>query len=1762
MVCLRESLPEVREQIQNLADKLGVDYGTAKIILQENNGYNLDKAPSGAQSKLYQTLLEHYDGDERKALIAKAKTYLQPFFDWFGNWTDPDTTGVSKVVDENGEPLPTGYVAARQVQKAIKDGNDGVIYENINDPFEMNSYGIFLPNQAKSIDNRGTFSTTDDRIEYYNPIYDSLDNDQPMSDETFDALTSYPKDGKYTAKQFMQTMLTSNEFFQEPVQQEIALRLFDKITPEMEVVFSNDQDELMFCKGDTITVTLNAFKRMNTYEFGHGFMHEVMHPIIRKEAGEGGYLFKTIERIRKDVESKVTKEELKDPLFYGLRDSKDFASEIFTNPFFRDELVKRYSPKWWRKLLQNILNFFGLKKLGDKVIKDSEYVYNEISKIVEGYTGNPAYDKLVGNTIERYAPGITNQILKDATNEAKKIQTGLNTRLKALKSALNQDPVRIADLQKQIRQYEDMLIQGEIQECFVDFIKTSNPLYNSILKKMRRAIVDPNTISNDELLQIKNDFIDFYGPTLAEFKNNFFVNGFFDNLSPNEKTVIARNLTWIERAHTEIQAKWNVLIKDKAATVLKTFAEAQGRPTEDIDNYLNDELNQTDADINYYSRFIQSSGRVTDMAVSTMHRVMSDCDQETTRFANEVFQDLKRAANGVSRKDILLLFEKDSQGRATGKLIRPLNYGAFQNDYKAFITRLNQSYGVTEGEVYSLPDDEFIKYHREKENWLCNHCERKFKESYYLAYAELSPTTRRTLSDINDEIKRITDKVASSTGAKLENLSDYDYKRLNDLYKYKRNLANKYDEYGNIKFGDDLKIAEELTKFNKTIASGGFGVSYTQQQIKDLIDTKKRTLSAAEFKKWYDRNVSITYSQAFSDQLSNLAKTDYGQRYKDLQDEKNALLRYGRDTITPYVDASKLSPEIRQRIKEIDEEQAYIRETTVGIKTGTIPFSLIANTEPTLRYNHDKAAAQAKGQAYYQKWYDDNHVDGKPVSYYTKLIPKHQSDIEFRLNPMNQELSSDSPLMNPNFDFSSTETRQPKINLYDNSEAFAEALKTPLHTYLYNKIVEIMEQANQKLPWLDMQSAYNLPQKTGDKIDYLFRSKSNIFKGWWNYNVDAMTIRPDDPGYALDNFSAKPGGGQIDFIPTYYVRQLDNTDYISRNLLGMVAEYARMAENYRIKREHQGDFMVIDEMLAGRDVVGKNGLVAKRAGSETKTYKKYHEMLNMRLYGRMFKEFTVNWGFVKFKFPVKAWQNMISYATKLGLAWNRNSIVKSFFQAHLRTITEAVGHRYFNATDLICAIGQQIAYIPKWFVQLGNPYANDFSIALMQHLNIAREFTLNIEDLQYNRLFRIASKYGMMGGWSFIDYFVKTPIIKAIAANFRLDPTSGKFMPKHKFINTYYADDRRKGAKEFKKLKTRWINVVTSKNGKIVPKNGFEHLADAINDKDTINLLRNVSEFVTNRIDGKISEEDKTQWMTSIIGSAACMHRWYYLFNLDDNFASRYQYNPMIEDYYEARFQSVAKVIIKSMQNLAIAMQNVFGANKEYKKMSSVSLYNFRRSLGHLLTVTSSVMLLYGLIYPLIFGIGKANDDDDDNDDSFDVSDLFDDTENTAKKHNPSWRFQNFAKDVLVGLAASAEAATQEEYSEYPTISFKNGLFKPTIPLLNQLDGGDIWSTITPASSGFSSLYNATFGNLFNLDYNFSKTYKSGSYEGMHYGTRNIIRAIPGLRNLMDFGNVYKTHSMVTKNRPDVFWAANDLFRKKPKKQTESDFDFDFDFDF
>jgi hypothetical protein len=101
----------------------------------------------------------------------------------------------------------------------------------------------------------------------------------------------------------------------------------------------------------------------------------------------------------------------------------------------------------------------------------------------------------------------------------------------------------------------------------------------------------------------------------------------------------------------------------------------------------------------------------------------------------------------------------------------------------------------------------------------------------------------------------------------------------------------------------------------------------------------------------------------------------------------------------------------------------------------------------------------------------------------------------------------------------------------------------------------------------------------------------------------------------------------------------------------------------------------------------------------------------------------------------------------------------------------------------------------------------------------------------------------------------------------------------------------------------------------------------------------------------------------------------------------------------------------------------LFGSNKEYKEIKSISMYNFRKSLAHLAVISSSAILLYGLIYPLIFGMSGYDDDDDDDYSSDDFSfDFGEDAEGLS--HSPSWSWKGTAKRILLGLAVAQEGAT------------------------------------------------------------------------------------------------------------------------------------------
>ena len=145
MKCLNIKNKEVAAILDEYTNILG-SYDAAYYVLSENNGYGLDKAPNGEPSKLYNDLLANYNNDHSMAIRAKSMVYSDSFKNWFGDWLSDNKDNVSKVVDENGEPLMVYHTvnpnrdASFEVFDVFSEGKETMIYHT--DDREMSfTYG-------------------------------------------------------------------------------------------------------------------------------------------------------------------------------------------------------------------------------------------------------------------------------------------------------------------------------------------------------------------------------------------------------------------------------------------------------------------------------------------------------------------------------------------------------------------------------------------------------------------------------------------------------------------------------------------------------------------------------------------------------------------------------------------------------------------------------------------------------------------------------------------------------------------------------------------------------------------------------------------------------------------------------------------------------------------------------------------------------------------------------------------------------------------------------------------------------------------------------------------------------------------------------------------------------------------------------------------------------------------------------------------------------------------------------------------------------------------------------------------------------------------------------------------------------------------------------------------------------------------------------------------------------------------------------------
>ena len=137
MICPNLNDKTVKQQFTELVNAVGEV--AAYDIWNQNNGNAIDKAPNGAESKLFSDLLNYYNGDRNSAIKAKAQIYSRSFKNKFGDW-----------LNGNNEPSLSSIVQTDTNISNTITPSDPSLRERLFNGKDEASIGVMLTRLAKS----------------------------------------------------------------------------------------------------------------------------------------------------------------------------------------------------------------------------------------------------------------------------------------------------------------------------------------------------------------------------------------------------------------------------------------------------------------------------------------------------------------------------------------------------------------------------------------------------------------------------------------------------------------------------------------------------------------------------------------------------------------------------------------------------------------------------------------------------------------------------------------------------------------------------------------------------------------------------------------------------------------------------------------------------------------------------------------------------------------------------------------------------------------------------------------------------------------------------------------------------------------------------------------------------------------------------------------------------------------------------------------------------------------------------------------------------------------------------------------------------------------------------------------------------------------------------------------------------------------------------------------------------------------------------
>lgn len=1167
------------------------------------------------------------------------------------------------------------------------------------------------------------------------------------------------------------------------------------------------------------------------------------------------------------------------------RGIKQFGSEEVLVQAIGENSVKAL--KWYNRFFNWIKGLFNEK----------QDTLNEITKaFLSGRTLGNSYffGKETHNQKVVEVPEAINNIYD-------KLMSSIHRRMKDIQYSKYTDPNKLDEL----RALEFRLNQLENDKATLEFIDYMDQDINSaldetlrILSKVKEAAKYGNDheISNAELDLIKKGYIGFYNNIATNLQNMLDDDTTFDYF--NNEQLINDTKVALKRImgnYAELVRNFNNVVDIIAKDNFIKEATKAGSYTVD---QLKNILEEGDLDINLWDQWIGS----TQYSNSELVRIMMNkiiavknavADEERIKG-----KELLNLLDQVDKAKLAYFHEKTKDGHKTGFMTRDLNYGEHYQKLFKYQRDLADKLGFGDKDISEVPGllnkEQLKTWNTENNKWHAKYSIRRFIPEYYELTNSLSEEARTRRDTINMEINLLLNNTRDENGdIHRELLSDEDYGKLQELENSRRNLANPFYADGTTKAGLDLEIAREMQQYNEKLRAK-LNYKPNMEKYNKAKAAAKKNLSPELFKKWEQRNSVERIKEEFWEDIkmlsSNPIKSDNQVLYENAR--KNLLKLYAKEDGTFNTDA--MPENVKSMINTYD---VMISDEAIANRDKSKKSRVmeIAKWEINPKFYEEFERMEKQGEAAFNAWFSVNarytsRGDVVPASFWRKLVPKDEFKSKYVERIPNRswaEIDRESPFYDPRFTKYEDrgETVIPNPKYFDNSAAYKKITSDPKLKALYDALVDVMDLSNSKIGFLRYANKYKLPQIEGGSWTQI-RSKDNFLKGIAYAAQDLYTVKDDDDRYMIEN-AKRSDGSLVKLIPTRYIKMLDNPDAITNDVVGSIIHYYKMAVNYEKMSEAAPELELALDFISRMDFKDKKG--GRISGVESKTYDKMKDLMDRFVYGMEKDAKEVDIKLPKGKHVKlsidKLVNNLAAYTRIQGISQNLNVILTGLITNKIQNRLEAMSGIYFGNEELAKATKTLLPAYVDAIKNIGKANNKNKVLCYLEFLGVVRDNEQTFSKLNQSRLLRALNQHYWYFGHEIGDIITKGKLALSVAFFNKYDPETGKFVNKNQFLRKF--KDKKKGKAAWKALNITFFDAFEVKDNQLVVRPEYAKIVD----EKTLNRIKNTTKQIATRIDTQLTDLDKSKLHSTLIGQLLLIYRNFILVNLQTKFLTKRQFN-------------------------------------------------------------------------------------------------------------------------------------------------------------------------------------------------------------------------------------------------------------------------------